>query len=560
MKTAELVFIGVAWPYVNGDIHPGHIAGNFLPADIFARFHRFLGNEVLMVSGSDCYGTPITIEADKRGKTPEQIVAEYHPNHLELFKQYGIFFDLYTQTTTKNHNETTQELLLNLARNGYLLKKKTKQYFSPDENKFLPDRYVEGTCSFCGYSEARGDQCDQCGRVLDFSELKNPVSKTTRKQVTLKETEHLFLDWPKLQDFLESYVKRHRRDWKEWIYNEAEGWLKKGLKPRAITRDINWGIEIPNSELPRELQLENAESKRIYVWFEAVIGYLSAAKEWGQNWQDYWFPKDKETVTMYNFMGKDNVVFHALFWPGQIFGSYHSEVKLPDVISANQFLNLEGKKFSKSRGVTIDSIYLAKTYGTDPVRFYLTYIMPENNDADFAWGDFVEVTNSILIGKIGNFINRVLTLGKKAEGQFPVQISEAVFETIVEKLEQGKKLLSECRFKEFAQVVIDLAVFGNVYVDQHKPWMVDKTSPEYKQQMDDCLALVLGLLVLLKPLLPGTTEALEKLIGVKFATWPELNLELFTQKVASIKIGEVKPLFVKLDPEIAEVEKQKIKA
>jgi len=558
MKTVELVFIGVAWPYVNGDIHPGHIAGNFLPADIFARFNRFLGKKVLMASGSDCYGTPITVEADKKGKTPQAIVAEYHPHHLELFETYGISFDKYTQTTTKNHQEVVTEMLLNLAKNGYVFKKTTEQYFSPDENKFLPDRYVEGTCGFCGYTEARGDQCDQCGRVLDFSELKNPMSKTTRKPVILKETEHLFLDWPKLQPFLDSYVKSHRTDWKSWIYSEAEGWLKKGLKSRAITRDINWGIEIPNDQLPTELKLENSENKRIYVWFEAVIGYLSAAREWGQNWQAYWFPKAKAEVTMYNFMGKDNVVFHALFWPGQLFGAYGEKIKLPDIISANQFLNLEGKKFSKSRGVTIDSIYLAKTYGTDPVRFYLTYIMPENADADFAWGDFVEVTNSILIGKIGNFINRVLTLGKKAEGQFPVQISEAVFETIVEKLEQGKKLLSECRFKEFAQVVIDLAVFGNVYVDQHKPWTVDKTSPEYKQQMDDCQALVLGLLVLLKPLLPGTTEALEKLIGVKFATWPELNLELFTQKVASIKIGEVKPLFVKLDPEIAEVEKQKI--
>jgi len=272
MSNSQKVFVGVAWPYVNGDLHPGHIAGNFLPADIFARYQRSLGKQVLMVSGSDCYGTPVTLEADKRQTTPQQVVYEYHPHHLELFKAYGISFDKYTQTITPNHREVVREMFLNLAQNGYLLKRITPQYFSQDENKFLPDRYVEGTCSFCGFTEARGDQCDSCGRVLDFSELKNPVNKLTKKPVTQKETEHLFLNWPKLQSFLEKYVESRNSHWKPWIHSEVQGWLKKGLKARAITRDIDWGVEIPNDQLPAELKLKNPENKRIYVWFEAVIG------------------------------------------------------------------------------------------------------------------------------------------------------------------------------------------------------------------------------------------------------------------------------------------------
>lgn len=550
------IFVGVAWPYVNGDLHPGHITGNFLPADIFSRFHRYLGNEVLMVSGSDCYGTPVTIEADKLKKPPEQIVKEYHPHHLELFKQYGISFDLYTQTTTQNHAQVTQELLLNLAKNGFLLKQKTKQYFSPEENKYLPDRYVEGECGFCGYKEARGDQCDQCGRVLDYLDLKKPINKLTKKPVILKETEHLFFNWPLLQPFLEKYAANHQKDWRGWIFKEVAGWLKKGLEPRAITRDINWGVEIPNHKLPEELQLENSQNKRIYVWFEAVIGYLSAAKEYGKDWQEFWFPTNKEKVAMYNFMGKDNVVFHCLFWPGQLYGAYGDKVKLPDIISANQYLNLEGQKFSKSRGITIDSLYLAKTYGADPVRFYLTYIMPENHDADFAWEDFVKFNNTVLINTLGNFINRVLTLAQninpKAE-QLDLEVKNQIQQT----LRNAKSHLEKTEFKLYCQTIIELASYGNKYIDNQKPWHLDKNSVEYNRALSNGLLIVLALQAMLKPLIPETISKLEKLTGVKFSRWP--NLETLIKNLDDIKLSETKPLFVKLDLEVIKAERAKIK-
>lgn len=551
------IFIGVAWPYVNGDIHPGHIAGNFLPADIFSRFQRYIGNKVLMVSGSDCYGTPITVEADKRGKTPEQIVAEYHPHHLELFKTYGIDFDLYTQTTTANHAKTTQDLLINLAKNGYITKNQTKQYFSPEENKFLPDRYVEGECGYCGFKEARGDQCDNCGRVLDFTELKHPVNKLSKKPLTLKETEHLFFNWPALQGFLEKYVSSHQQDWKTWIYNEVAGWLKKGLKPRPITRDINWGVEIPNSQLPKALQLSDIENKRIYVWFEAVIGYLSAAQEYGKNWQEFWYPKDKNDIVMYNFMGKDNVVFHALFWPGQLYGAYSNKIKLPDVIAANQYLNLEGKKFSKSRGVTIDSVYLAKTYGADPVRFYLAYIMPESADADFSWSDFVDVTNNNLIGSFGNFVNRVLTLvqrhsyGKKLDDP-----DQKIKTTILQIFNNAKANLNNLDFKLYAYSLLELATIGNKYIDKHKPWDSSSPDSQRKKILANCLLVVLALQALTKPLLPRTYEKLAKMTGVTFDQWPDFK-ELAT-KLAQVALKNIGPLFAKIDPEIVEKERSKI--
>lgn len=553
---SKKIFVGVAWPYVNGDLHPGHLAGNFLPADIFSRFHRYLGNQVLMVSGADCYGTPITVEADKRKVSPEQVVNQYHPHHLELFKQYNIAFDLYTKTTTTNHARVTQELLLNLAKNGYLLKQITKQFFSPEADKFLPDRYVEGECRFCGYKEARGDQCDHCGRVLEYTDLIYPVDKLTKQPVVLKDTQHLFLNWPKLQSFLQQYVKEREKNWKPWVFKEVSGWLKKGLMKRAITRDINWGVAIPNEQLPRELQLENSQNKRIYVWFEAVVGYLSASQEYGGIWQKYWYPNDKNTVEMYNFMGKDNVVFHALFWPGQLHGAFGTKIKLPDVISANQYLNLEGQKFSKSRGITIDSIYLAKTYGTDPVRFYLTYIMPETSDADFSWQGFVDFNNNVLIGNLGNFINRVLKLAENIKFEREIKIANKVEEAIHLALQRSYRDLSTCSFKQYAHELLLLASQGNKYINEKEPWHLPKNSPEYLEVVGNCLLIVLAIQGLIKPLIPESYTKLAKATGVSFDRWPEP--EQIKARFLKLKPIQTKPLFMKLDKAMVEQERLKL--
>jgi methionyl-tRNA synthetase len=341
------IFIGAAWPYVNGDLHIGHLAGYLLPADIFSRFCRLCGYETLMVSGTDCHGTPITVEADKRGVKPEDIVSEYTPKIHYLLKLYDLTFDIFTSTTTENHKKITQEFFLRLLKNGYIFKAKQLQYFSPEEKRFLPDRYVEGKCSFCGAEEQRGDQCEKCGRVLNPGELINPVSKLTKKPVTLKETEHYFLDYSKLQPLIESYVKESKH-WRKWVYEESLAWLKEGLKPRAITRDLDWGIEIPEKEIPDEMKLESFEHKRFYVWFEAVIGYFSASVEWAnknsRDFREFW---QNEDCLHYYFMGKDNLSFHTLFWPGQLLGQ-HMNLNLPYFPWVNNFLFLEGQKFSKS--------------------------------------------------------------------------------------------------------------------------------------------------------------------------------------------------------------------
>lgn len=558
------IFIGAAWPYVNGDLHPGHIAGNFLPADIFFRFQKCINNTVLMVSGSDCYGTPTTVEADKMGVLPEEIVAKYHPSHLKLIETYGISFDLYTRTTTKNHERVVQELFLNLAKNGYLFKDRVQQYYSSQDNKFLPDRYVEGQCSYCGFGQARGDQCDNCGRVLDSSELKNPISKLTKSKVVLKDTEHLFFNLTKLQDFLTNYVKSHSFDWKPWVYKEVSGWLKRGLRPRAVTRDLTWGVKIPNEKLPRELQIDNVENKRIYVWFEAVIGYLSAAIEWAggddKKWREFWYPNNKNDVKIYNFMGKDNVVFHALFWPAQLWGAYGKEIKLPDVIAANQYLNVEGKKFSKSRGVTIDSVYLAESYGVDPVRFYLTYIMPEEADANFSWSDFVDVVNNVLIGSLGNFINRVLVLAKKYGFSTRADSFESKTTSIIQQIyEKTKENLSRLQFKLYAYNLVELAKFGNKYIDKEQPWNKSLPDEKRKDVLTNCLLIVLALQALIKPLLPNTSIKIAKMLDVDVDKWPERFLSDVLRKfLPNIKIQEISSLFTKIDPAIIEAEKAKL--
>ncbi len=557
--TPQKIFIGVAWPYVNGDLHPGHIAGNFLPADIFARFQRLIGNSVLMVSGSDCYGTPTTVEADKLGISPQAVVDKHHPNHLKLIETYGISFDLYTKTTTENHKQLVQELFLKLAENNYLFKDRVRQYYSPEDNKFLPDRYVEGECGFCGFVEARGDQCENCGRVLDSSELKNPVSKLSKSRVILKETEHLFFDLPKLQNFLQDYVELHKFDWKSWIYQEVIGWLKKGLKPRAITRDLTWGIEIPNDKLPQELQIDNVENKRIYVWFEAVVGYLSAARQWGKNWQEFWYAENKNEVKMYNFMGKDNVVFHALFWPAQLWGAYKEVIKLPDVIAANQYLNIEGKKFSKSRGLTIDSIYIAQKYGVDVVRFYLTYIMPEEADANFSWAHFVEFNNKVLIGTFANFINRVLKLSEGLNFTQVESCSPDVAKAVEKYIVSAWNKLANCQFKQYCHTVIELADYGNKYINKEAPWKLDKKSQEYKRVLLNNLFIVLSLSLTIEPLIPKTNKKLQHMLGIKIDKWVRENVvEYLSSKLAQIKLNNPEPLFTKIDPDAANLEKAKL--
>ncbi|MEK7479101.1 MAG: methionine--tRNA ligase [Patescibacteria group bacterium] len=543
------IFIGVAWPYVNGDLHVGHLAGYLLPADIFARFHRFIGNDVLMVSGSDCYGTPITIEADKRKKHPRDIVNEYHPRNVALFKEAGISFDLYTKTTTENHKEITQHFFLELLKKEYIRKGSSKQYYSKKEKKFLPDRYVEGICPNCKNAEARSDQCDVCGRLFDEGELIEPKSKISGSELELKCTEHYFLDWPKLEPFLKEYIQTRSPAWREWVRNETKGWLAKGLKARAITRDIDWGIELPVEQIPEEMRIERIKEKRIYVWFEAVIGYLSASIQWAKEngksaaLRNFWYGKDSEH---YYFMGKDNLIFHTLFLPGQLY-AYNKELHLPDVPAINQFLNFEGHKLSKSRGASIDSAYLIRAYGGDAVRFYLTSIMPEAADANFSWTEFVYKTNGVLIGNLGNFINRTLTLAKGTRLEKKL-VEKRVANEVRERLEQAKKALGETRFKDYLAEVLGLSDFGNKYFSKAEPWKDkdhDGTSA-FPKIMTNCVYITLALQASIKPLLPEASSKLESLTGITLHTWPDEH-ELGAL-LHEVRIEKIAPLFRKIEP------------
>ncbi|MFH0712872.1 MAG: methionine--tRNA ligase [Candidatus Jorgensenbacteria bacterium] len=557
------ILIAVAWPYASGDIHVGHLAGYLLPADIFARFHRLRGNEVLMVSGSDCFGTPITIEAEKLGISPQEVVDKYHPQIVKLFEKLNIGFSengIYTKTTTANHKKVVQDFFVKLLDKGYIFKDKTDQYYSEEDKRFLPDRYVEGKCPQCGYEESRSDQCDNCGTVFSVGELINPKSKLSGGAVLIKQTEHYFLDWPKLQNFLDDYVKSSGRKWRTWVLKETEGWLKKGLKPRAITRDLDWGIEIPTDKIPEKLQIEGAEHKTIYVWFEAVIGYLSASREWaeknGKDWKDWWYGKELEHAY---FMGKDNLIFHTLFWPGELYG-YDEKIHLPDYPAINQFLTLEGKKFSKSRGVTLDPAYVADTYGLDSLRFYLALIGPEAADANFSWEDFVGKNNSLFIGNFGNFVNRTLTLARGLDFG-DAEIDKSVESVVLKLVNQGKKDLESYEFKKHASTVLELSDFGNKYLSKEEPWFLKGKEPEkFKEVMANALYVVLGLFLLIKPLLPGTYEKMEEMLSVGVDEWSGDEKQLLRELLRRVSIKKIKPLFERIDESVVEKEKAKIRS
>jgi len=541
------IFIGVAWPYVNGDLHIGHLAGYLLPADIFARYHRLVGNSVLMVSGSDCYGTPTTVEADKLGIRPEDVVALYHPRQRDLFDQYGISFDLFTKTTSDYHHRISQSMFVTLAERGYLYTKTSDQYYDSVYHRFLPDRYVEGTCPHCGYESARGDQCDVCGALINQGALINPVSKLSRADVILKSTEHYYFKLSAFQSFLRSFVRSHEGFWREWIVRESYGWLETGLEDRCITRDLDWGVSIPVDRLPGHLRISGIEHKRMYVWFEAVIGYLSATVAYFDNsdeWRSYWYGSDN--LEHYYFMGKDNLIFHSLLWPAQLYG-YDELIHLPDYLVINQFLTLEGKKFSKSRNIIVDSAKAGSFFGVDAVRFYLTYIMPENADSNFSWSHFVDVINTILVGKIGNYIYRTQHLGKDLSFA-DFSPTEAVVRITDHFVHQSFAHLELCHFKDYLYSVVECAEHANRYVNTHEPWR-KKDDVEYLQVVGDMYYFLMCLYVLLLPLLPHSMERLGKMLAIEVHAFDSDIHGQLLRLVRQSKTGRIEPLFGKIDLE-----------
>ena len=395
---SQNILVCVAWPYANGSIHIGQVAGCYLPADIFARFHRLIGNKVLMVSGSDAHGTPVTITAENRNVTPNEVVEEYQAEFLADWEGLGISFDLFTSTHTDNHVEVTQDIFSTLHDSGYIYKDTMSQPFCEDHDRFLADRYVEGICPNCNFDGARGDQCDGCGNTLDPKDLINIKHRDCDKTPVFRDTEHFFLKLSAFNQDLIEWVNLQDH-WKPNVKNFTTSFLESGLKDRAITRDISWGVPVP---------LDGYESKRIYVWFEAVIGYLSASKEWANSsnasWEEFWFGESQS----FYFMGKDNIPFHTVIWPAMLMG--YGDHNLPYNVPANEYVNMEQKKISTSRNWVINLNDYLTRFDPDPLRYALSAIMPENSDSNFSWDEFVRRNNDELVATFGNLVNRVLSM------------------------------------------------------------------------------------------------------------------------------------------------------
>jgi len=555
------IYIGVAWPYVNDVFHFGNLAGAYLPPDIFSRFHRLKGNEVLMVSGSDFHGTPITLRAEKEGKKPKEIAEKFHELNKKYLKEFRIDYDLYTSTHTDNHREMTQRMFLELLKNGFIKISETEQLYSEKSKKFLQDRYVEGECPFCGCPDARGDQCEKCGRMLDPLELKNPVSKIDKSELSKKKTENYFIDLKKLEKEIKKWLV-FKENFRSWIKNEALGWIKEGLRERAITRDIDYGVSLPSKDIPEEKRVKNIENKRFYVWFEAVIGYLSAAIEYSQKIEkpDYWknFFYDEEAETYY-FVGQDNLVFHTINWPAQLIG-YDENINLPTNVFVNKFVFLEGKKVSKSKNWFIKTSYFLENYPVDAVRFYLTFYAPEQKQLNFTWRDFIETNNKTLVGVIGNFIHRVLVFSQKNFGNdFKIlkeKLSSEIIKKVEETFEETASHFEKGEFRFATQKIVELATFGNQYIDEVKIW--ELTKEDKKKAVSNVLLIVDSLRKFLYPLTPQGSEKLNKLLGYK-----KVSLEKGGWSVGDFPkeinfISEINPIFEKIDEKNIEIERKKL--
>lgn len=515
------ILVGVAWPYANGEKHIGQIAGAYLPPDIFARFQRMAGNDVLMVSGSDVHGTPVTLKAEAEGTTPAAVADKYHEMFVEGCLQLGLTFDLYSHTDTQNHWDVTQEMFLRHIETGYIYKDTQKQLFDPKAGRFLADRYVEGTCPYCGYADARGDQCDNCGRLYDALDLKNPRSKLTGStDLEVRETEHFFLDMAKMNGPLLEWMAHGKEHWRPNVVNFTRGQLElRELRGRPITRDIDWGITIP---------LDGYDGKRIYVWYEAVIGYLSAAKEWAKlaedddAWRQWWDANVNPEALVYNFIGKDNIPFHTIIWPGMLIGYNAGETRLnlPYDVPANEYLNLGGEQFSTSRGRVIGFNTVLREFESEAWRYVLTALAPETSDVEFTWREFMERVNNELVANWGNLVNRVLGFAyKRFEGRIPApgaldETDIALLAEIRSGFESAGDLYNAVKLKAALTEVRRLSQRVNQYLNEKAPWQRIKTDPTAAATtVYVALQAIDWLKVLWAPILPQSSERIHSMLG-----------------------------------------------
>jgi len=553
---SERIFIGVAWPYADGPLHLGHIAGAYLPPDIFARYHRTKGNEVLMVSGSDQHGTPITIKAEQEGKKPSEIAAQYHQQFLDSWQKLGISFDLFTSTGTANHAEVTQDIFLTLFDRGYIYKATVSQPFCPRCQRFLPDRYIEGTCPYCHATGARGDQCDACGKPLNPVELIDPHCRLCDTAPQFKDSEHFFLKLSDFQGKLLDWVK-DKKHWRPNVLNFTMRYLEGGLRDRAITRDIEWGVPVP---------IDGFENKRIYVWFEAVIGYLSAAKEWAKSsgdeekWCSFW-QGDVNDVKSYYFIGKDNILFHTIVWPAMLMG-YNDDLNLPYDVPANEFLTIEGRKLSTSHNWAVWLPDYLSRYDPDPLRYLLSINMPETGDTDFSWSEFVRRNNNELVATYGNLVHRVLTfVYRNFDGCVPeyrtIDDSGVVLDNKAKAIEAlVDSLLSQCHFKQAIMQAMLLAQETNRYLDEKSPWKVIKEDRQAAaNSLFTAICTISRLKNILYPFLPFSSQKVHEYLGF------EGHIEEYTRKnplqplpPPGQRLREPRPLFSKLDEGLVEEE------
>jgi methionyl-tRNA synthetase len=548
--------ITAALPYANGPIHIGHLAGAYVPADIYSRYLKLKGNDVVFICGSDEHGAAIPIRAKKEGVTPQEIIDKYHFMIKDSFLEFGISFDNYSRTSSKIHHETASDFFKKLNQKNIFVEKESEQLYDQKENQFLADRFIEGECPKCGYKEAYGDQCESCGSSLNATDLINPKSKLSGNKPIFKKTKHWFLPLNNFESFLKKwFLVDNENTWKTNVFGQVKSWINEGLKPRAITRDLDWGIPVP---------LEGADDKVLYVWFDAPIGYISATKEWAlsnnKNWEPYW--KDSKTELVH-FIGKDNIVFHCIIFPAILKAS--EEFILPKNVPANEFLNLEGKKISTSKNwaIWLHEYLVDFPNMQDTLRYTLTSNAPENKDNDFTWKDFQAKNNNELVAIFGNFINRVVVLTHKYyDGNCPDlnllnEVDEKVLDEIYNYPKKIGELIETYKFREAVNTLIDLARLGNKYLADEEPWKLIKTDglERVKTIMNIALQLSGVLSIICEPFLPNTAIKLRNILNLESIDWNSISKE---NPIVLSKINKGELIFRKIEDEEIDLQLQKL--
>lgn len=550
MSSSKRFLVTAALPYANGPVHIGHLAGVYVPADIYVRYLRSAGKDVLFVCGSDEHGVPITIRAKKEGVTPQQIVDKYHSSISKSFEEFGIGFDIYSRTSSKIHHETASDFFIELNKKNAFEIKISKQYYDPEAKQFLADRYIIGTCPNCGYTEAYGDQCESCGSTLSPSDLINPRSALSGSEPILKETKHWYLPLGSYETWLKEWIiKGHKKDWKTNVYGQCKSWIDQGLQPRAVTRDLDWGVPVP---------VPGGEGKVLYVWFDAPIGYISATKEWagktGGDWETYWKDPDSQLV---HFIGKDNIVFHCIIFPAML--KAHGDYVLPVNVPANEFLNLENKKISTSKNWAVWlHEYLEEFPGKqDVLRYVLTANAPETKDNDFTWKDFQARNNNELVAILGNFVNRAFVLTfKYFDGKVPDKsgnhsIDQDVLNELAEFPDRIAKSIETYRFREALGYYMDLARLGNKFLADTEPWkLIKEDKDRVGTILNITLQIVANLGVLGEPFLPNMSNKISKMVGNNSLHWGMAGSSTLVQTGTQLSKPEL--LFEKIENSVVE--------